>query len=548
MGAEFLQRYKKTFKVLYQDVPIFSGKQIEMKHKLIIPIILVMAICSCGQGQISTICRVDGQIDDLEDCTVYLKDEFDGYRDLDSAFVCGGHFEMEVNAAVPTHAYLYTKEDQLRDIFIEPGTVTIDGKVGDMFRGGHGTPANDHMAAMMEEWHNVGTSQTQIDSIMLHYIESDQSGIFTLHCIDMYAGPALSSAQRLSMICRLPMELRNKSGVKNLVEQLTRRLSVEPSTTEDPNLYLDITLPDINGKEVSLKDVVEKRGNRYVLLCFWAQWCGPCRREMPELKKVYERFHDLGFDIYACSVDAERLVPYWKEYISENGLEWTNVCDGLYKESQAYIDYAVRGVPDNVLIDCATGAIIGRTLGHESLQHFLEKTLSPTPAIYEEFRFDISDLGGSQVKFIIKEFEGRNFIRQKEIGTSMADDISIGFSPVKSSQKKLGVETDINEAIFLGNQETALKIRAAKGAQYLDDLRLKPLAGDGGEYNPYYIVRRFGSDGFTAGCFNPLLLVASFWFDESNGKMRFCGQSEISPDMTHFIFDNSPHYYVIGIE
>ncbi len=115
------------------------------------------------------------------------------------------------------------------------------------------------------------------------------------------------------------------------------------------------------GETVSLSDYT---GKGYLLLDFWASWCGPCRRENPNLVKAYEDYHAKGFDIFAVSLDQKR--ESWLEGIQKDGLPWTQVSDLLFWDSAPAKLYGVRAIPANFLID-PDGIIIARNLRGEEL-------------------------------------------------------------------------------------------------------------------------------------------------------------------------------------
>lgn len=122
----------------------------------------------------------------------------------------------------------------------------------------------------------------------------------------------------------------------------------------------DISLPDPSGKTRSLKSL---RG-KVVLLDFWASWCGPCRRENPNVVAVYNKYKDKGFDIFSVSLDGvdprqgsapggeERGREAWKQAISADGLIWENHVSDLKKwGSAAAALYGVQSIPKTFLID-----------------------------------------------------------------------------------------------------------------------------------------------------------------------------------------------------
>lgn len=133
----------------------------------------------------------------------------------------------------------------------------------------------------------------------------------------------------------------------------------------------DFTLNDVNGKPVKLSDF---RG-KYVLLDFWASWCGPCRRENPNLLKAYSQYKDKGFTILGVSLDKEADREKWLKAIETDGLIWPQVSDLKYWQSDVTKLYDVKAIPMNFLID-REGKIVAKYLRGDALSQKLEEVLS----------------------------------------------------------------------------------------------------------------------------------------------------------------------------
>jgi len=134
--------------------------------------------------------------------------------------------------------------------------------------------------------------------------------------------------------------------------------------------FVDITLPDTTGMDVSLSDFV---GKGYVLIDFWAAWCGPCRRENPHIVKIYADFRDKGFEIFGVSFDRNR--EDWIQAIHQDGITWPQVSDLKFWSSAGGKLYGVRSIPHTVLID-PSGTIIAKNLRHDALREKLAELLN----------------------------------------------------------------------------------------------------------------------------------------------------------------------------
>lgn len=124
----------------------------------------------------------------------------------------------------------------------------------------------------------------------------------------------------------------------------------------------DIQLPTPDGDVRKLSDL---RG-KYVLLDFWAGWCGPCRRENPNVVAMYDKYNDKGFEVFSVSLDKTK--GRWVDAIDKDGLKWSNhVSDLKYFQSAAAMDYKVNAIPFALLLD-PEGKVIGKNLRGRTLQ------------------------------------------------------------------------------------------------------------------------------------------------------------------------------------
>ena len=112
---------------------------------------------------------------------------------------------------------------------------------------------------------------------------------------------------------------------------------------------------------------------KFVLIDFWASWCGPCRRENPNVVQAYNQFKDLGFEILSVSLDRDR--NRWIRAIEEDGMIWKHVSDLKGWGNEAAGLYGVRSIPHTILLD-REGRIIARNLRGAALEQTLRQVLS----------------------------------------------------------------------------------------------------------------------------------------------------------------------------
>jgi thiol-disulfide isomerase/thioredoxin len=123
-----------------------------------------------------------------------------------------------------------------------------------------------------------------------------------------------------------------------------------------------------DGKPVKLSDF---RG-KYVLVDFWASWCGPCRRENPNIVKAYKTYKNKNFTILGVSLDKDKQA--WLAAVEKDGLDWTQVSDLKFWDNGAAKLFGVQSIPQNMLID-PDGIIIRKNLRGEELQKVLSEIL-----------------------------------------------------------------------------------------------------------------------------------------------------------------------------
>lgn len=150
----------------------------------------------------------------------------------------------------------------------------------------------------------------------------------------------------------------NKPMVKAISEQLEKSRLLKPG-----NVSPDLNMMDPDGKKVALSDYIGK--GKYVLIDFWASWCGPCIREMPNIVSLYNTYKSKGFEIVGVSLDESQ--NDWKNALSKYQMTWPQMSDLLGWKSQAVSVFSFSGIPHTVLLD-PNGKIVATGLRGDELK------------------------------------------------------------------------------------------------------------------------------------------------------------------------------------
>ncbi|MDE5561052.1 MAG: TlpA family protein disulfide reductase [Bacteroidaceae bacterium] len=152
----------------------------------------------------------------------------------------------------------------------------------------------------------------------------------------------------------------------NAVSDRQNKVSVKVSGTD----FKDASLVTIGGDSIKLSDYVGKY--KYVLVDFWASWCGPCMREMPNVKAAYAKYKSRGLEIVGISLDKSR--DDWASAVKRMGMTWVQASDMNAAGSKAASLYGVQYIPYVIVFD-RNGNIVVRNLHGEELLGKLDELM-----------------------------------------------------------------------------------------------------------------------------------------------------------------------------
>ncbi len=167
------------------------------------------------------------------------------------------------------------------------------------------------------------------------------------------------------LFANLSENMKQTSVAKMLKENLDKRSAVEIGSKAP-----EFTAPNPKGEQIALKDVLGK----VTLIDFWAAWCKPCRVENPNVVKVYEKYHDKGFNILGVSLDRAGQKDKWIQAIKDDNLTWEQVSNLQFWNDPVATLYNVRAIPAAFLLD-ENGVIVATNLRGEALEAKVKELL-----------------------------------------------------------------------------------------------------------------------------------------------------------------------------
>lgn len=351
-----------------------------MRKSQILLLILISLIFTNCRKELNKGYVLNGQIKGNVHNYIYLRID----KQIDSALIINNTFEFKGSVKKPLEAYLMPFNPETNDgftltsfmlensnIFVKLNYIskssrsyTIKGFRLDSLSG---SKSQELLVSFNTKMKNTFYKESK-DSIreqilyknLLEFIKVNPKSVLSgkqLASLSNFYG-YLNSNQMETLYKLLDTSYQNKKDINYITKIIERR-----KVLDFGNIPPKIILPNQNGE---LIDSESLKGN-FVLLEFWASWCGPCRATNPELLKVYNSYKNNGFKILGISQDKD--IAKWKEAIKEDKLEWLQVIDTLDSVGEMF---KITTIPFNLLLD-KEGKIIARDIKPSKLNEILKK-------------------------------------------------------------------------------------------------------------------------------------------------------------------------------
>ena len=373
---------------------------------------LILAGCSANQQPVNQY-TISGQVEGLADSTYLILDpvSHEAEKPLAEAMVLNGKFCFTDTISEPVAVYLRVKDTYSHfPLMVAPGNVQIEGSIRSYESRGEtnydldalkvtGSPLTDkyhELYSVRDRLDSIySANQMRFDEIQKKYNEAgkDKKKQAEIKASAEYQAMLQADHEFFNEVDRtyekVFMDNKDTFWGPLMLISLTSYLTDDQKATYEAfsqeakdsrygrmvrdELYPagkegtkvpDFTVTDAEGKALALADLC--KGQKYILIDFWASWCNPCRKEIPNLKKVYAEYAAKGFQIISISIDKKKAD--WEKALKEEQLVWPNFLDN----GDVAATYKVKMIPTMYLID-ANGILVAENLRGEALAEKLKE-------------------------------------------------------------------------------------------------------------------------------------------------------------------------------
>jgi len=341
---------------------------------------------------------------------VFMQYRAEGEWKTDSAKVSGGKYQLSGKVEEPSLVRLRVKYPadasgkavairsgrDMTAVFVQPGKVkvsSVDSFSNVQVKGSpahieyatlikRSKPFEERMQPLYEQYSQFSKAKDQAgmdriekeidaisderkDKVYGDYVRNNPNSPIAVYALQLYAGWDINPEKVDPLYEGLSANLKTYPSAVLLKEkiEIARKTGIG-------RMAMDFSQNDTLGNPVMLSSF---RG-QYVLVDFWASWCGPCRAENPNVVRVFNKYKDRKFHILGVSLDRPGQKERWMKAIHDDKLEWTHVSDLKFWDNEVAKQYGINAIPQNLLID-PEGKIIAKNLRGEELDEKLGQAI-----------------------------------------------------------------------------------------------------------------------------------------------------------------------------
>ena len=384
-----------------------------MKKLLFVLFAASTAFVSCEKSLGENEYEITGTIEDtiFNGKKVFLEKQggYMGFVPVDTAVVENGKFVFKDTVSGPSLHFISfeDKPQEKANLILESGHITLDINTDTIYKSVQGGSFNNEK---LHDYYTITTAnnnkmrdfQTENQSVMMkarqendtatmnklqkdyealakdmtttnkEFVKNNPKAYVNVFIIkQLLSSGGEDRAEVEELYNNLDPSVKETKDGKEIEEMLTKMKEAEEAQAKvsEGKVAPNFSAPNPEGEIVSLKDAMGK----VTIIDFWASWCGPCRKENPNVVAMYNELHDKGLNIIGVSLD--KNADAWKKAIADDNLTWTHISNLKHWEDPIAAQYGVRSIPATFVLD-ENGTIVAKDLRGEELKTKVEELLN----------------------------------------------------------------------------------------------------------------------------------------------------------------------------